>query len=66
MVTIEKDRLVIQIDCKHENPAQLHRKLILALIEVAWFALENDKEDMIRKEAALLTYELTRNLIVTE
>lgn len=65
MVRFEENKLIIEVEVTDQAPQAAHAKLLDSLVEIVWFALENDKDDMIRKESALLAYYLLKALITT-
>ena len=64
MVHFGKDTLTLEIPCDSESPVETYYNTVLALTEILWFALDNDEgNDLIRRESALLTYNLLRPLL---
>ncbi|WP_080058934.1 hypothetical protein [Spirosoma aerolatum] len=64
MVHFEKDKLIIELEARDEKPLSLYYRLIDSLLEVVWFALENDEDGMIRKEVGTIAYYLLNEMLM--
>ncbi|MEZ0612009.1 hypothetical protein ACAW74_26085 [Fibrella sp. WM1] len=64
MVRFEKDKLIIEIATNGHSPQMIYNQLVDSLLQVSWFALHEDKDDVLRTEAGILIYYLLNALLM--